>query len=113
MVALANAVGADAYFTMPHTAEDDFVASMAKRVAKTLNPGQRVYVEYSNEFWNTIFDQHYWANRQGCLQFSSDPKDDCDPDEEGPLDICAPSGAADVQEKCRDYGYRFIARRTV
>lgn len=66
MVDLANEVGADAWITVPHNADDDYVAQMAKLIARRLDPKLRVYVEYSNEIWNNIFEQHKWSIEQGC-----------------------------------------------
>jgi hypothetical protein len=65
MVDLANRLGADPWFTMPHQATDDFVANFAAMVRDTLDPELHAYVEYSNEVWNGIFDQAGYARDQG------------------------------------------------
>lgn len=52
MVQLANDLDADPWFNMPHQADDDFVRSFATYVKQHLEPGRRVYVEWSNELWN-------------------------------------------------------------
>ena len=73
MVSLANAVGADAWFSMPHDASDDFVRQFATVVRDHLGPRQRAYVEYSNELWNGIFPQARYAGDQGiALGLSTD-----------------------------------------
>ncbi|MBN1421717.1 MAG: hypothetical protein JXP34_23285, partial [Planctomycetes bacterium] len=52
MVDLANRLGADPWFCMPHLADDDFVRRFAGLVKERLDPRLRIYVEYSNEVWN-------------------------------------------------------------
>lgn len=73
MVALANETGADPWFCMPHDATDDYVRQFATLVRAQLGPRQRVYVEYSNEVWNSLFPQSGYAAEQGlALGLSSD-----------------------------------------
>lgn len=55
MVALANAVNADPWFTLPYNADDDFVRRYAQYVKQHLKPNLRPHIEYSNETWNFIF----------------------------------------------------------
>lgn len=69
MVALANQVNFDPWFNMPHLATDDYVTDFATYVRDNLDPNQRVYVEYSNEIWNSIFTQYWWMVDQGKLAF--------------------------------------------
>jgi len=52
MVRLANDLDADPWFNMPHMADDDFVRNFATAVKSSLEPGRKVYVEWSNEIWN-------------------------------------------------------------
>jgi len=52
MVQLANDVGADPWFNMPHQADDTFVRTFATYVRDHLDPGRKVYVEWANEVWN-------------------------------------------------------------
>ncbi|MCB1364833.1 MAG: hypothetical protein KDK02_11970 [Rhodobacteraceae bacterium] len=63
MVQLANRTGADAWFNMPHTADDDYIRRFATLVRDTLWREQRAYVELSNEVWNWQFPQAAWADR--------------------------------------------------
>jgi hypothetical protein len=65
MVDFANRQKADAWFCMPHMADDDYVRNFALLVKEKLDPSLKVYVEFSNEVWNSMFDQHKWANEQG------------------------------------------------
>ena len=57
MVDLVNQLGADAWFCMPHLADDDYVRQFASLVAAQLKPGLKAYVEFSNELWNGQFEQ--------------------------------------------------------
>src|SRR5581483_8613189 len=53
------------WFCMPHRADDDFVRRFARLVHERLDPGLKVYVEYSNEVWNYQFGQTRYAQEQG------------------------------------------------
>lgn len=64
MLQLANQIGADPWFNMPHTADDDYVRSFAQEVHKGLRPGLKAYMEYSNELWNFLFPQTHWTVAQ-------------------------------------------------
>ncbi len=57
VVALANRTGQDIWINIPLRADDDYVENLARLLKSTLNPGSRVYVEYSNELWNPGFAQ--------------------------------------------------------
>ncbi|SFD71631.1 calcium-binding protein [Roseivivax sediminis] len=61
MIELANHVGADPWFTLPHRADDAYVRAFAEVVRDGLAPDLKAYVEYSNEVWNFIFPQAQWA----------------------------------------------------
>jgi hypothetical protein len=65
MVRLANQLKIHPWFTMPHTANDEYVRNFASYVRDNLDPSLKVYIEYSNEVWNGLFEQHGWANTQG------------------------------------------------
>lgn len=64
MVELANYVGADPWFTLPHLADDDLVTRFAQTVRDELRHGLKAYVEFSNELWNFQFQQTHWADAQ-------------------------------------------------
>lgn len=65
MVLLANIINADAWFNMPHMADDDYVRQFATYVRDNLNPNLRAYIEYSNETWNGQFSQAWYVIEQG------------------------------------------------
>lgn len=72
MIDLANATGKDLWVNVPVSASDDYVAKMAKLFSTRLNPDRTVYVEYTNEAWNTLFSQYKiindWAVQKGIKQ---------------------------------------------
>ncbi|WP_210528112.1 hypothetical protein [Rubellimicrobium arenae] len=64
MVALANQVGADPWFTIPHQADDDYIRHLATYVRDHLDPGLVARFEYSNEVWNWGFAQASWVQQK-------------------------------------------------
>ena len=54
-IQLANEVGADLYLCVPAEADDTYLWALADLLRRNLYG--RVYVEYSNEYWNSIFEQ--------------------------------------------------------
>lgn len=66
MIDLANRAGTDAWFCVPHMADDQYIEEMAKLIKTRLDPKHRVYIEYSNELWNGIFPQVAWTAKKGC-----------------------------------------------
>ena len=65
MVALANEVGADPWFTMPWNADDDYIRRFATYVRHNLNPNRHIYVELSNEVWNGGYPVMHQAQKEG------------------------------------------------
>ncbi len=65
MIRLCNTLGADPWFCMPHLATDDYVRSFAEMVKGQLDPGLKIYVEYSNECWNGMFGQARYCRDRG------------------------------------------------
>jgi hypothetical protein len=68
MTQLANTLDANAWVNIPHLADNEFVRNMARLFATRMEPGRKVYIEFSNEVWNGIFPQAVWAENQGMLQ---------------------------------------------
>jgi hypothetical protein len=76
MVQLANEIGADAWFTIPHLADADYIRQFATYVRDHLDPRLQVRVEWSNEVWNGQFQQHRWAREQSQALWGVDePRD--------------------------------------
>lgn len=73
MVQLANRLQVDAWFNIPHRADDQYVAEFARLVRKNLNPKLKVYLEYSNEVWNPQFTQFAWVRDNGAIAHQTTP----------------------------------------
>ena len=65
MFDLCNRQQADAWFCMPHLADDEYVRNFARMVKERLDSRLKVYIEYSNEVWNGMFEQSRWAGQEG------------------------------------------------
>jgi hypothetical protein len=65
MMSLVRDSGSDAWFTIPWNADDDYITRFATYVRDNLPAGQRVYVEMSNEVWNSGFDVNRQAAAEG------------------------------------------------
>ncbi len=71
---LGNILDADVWVNINHMAEDSLAQSIATRLNSTLDNDRNVYVEYSNELWNTFyiettragFPQHLDISRFSC-----------------------------------------------
>lgn len=61
MVNLCNQLGINPWFCMPHLADDEYVEQFAILVKKLLRPDLKIYIEYSNEVWNSMFAQNRYA----------------------------------------------------
>jgi len=64
MVDLANAINAAPWLSIPYKASDDYMRQYARMVKHRLRKNQKVYVEYSNEVWNSIFPAATYAARK-------------------------------------------------
>lgn len=74
MIDLANRLGADPWFCMPHRADDEYIRNFARLVRQRLDGRRKVYVEYSNEVWNGQFPQSKYAGEEGIkLGFAEKP----------------------------------------
>lgn len=74
MVKLANQLNADAWFNIPHAADDNLVKQYADYVRQHLRPNLKAYVEYTNEAWNPVFTQAHYTKEQGlALKLDTDP----------------------------------------
>ena len=68
-IALANETGKDVWINTPPWADDNYVRNMARLFRDTLNPDQKIYVEWANELWNFApgFATHPWLKDQANL----------------------------------------------
>lgn len=61
MIALANATSCDLWICLPALASDAYLTSLASLVSSTLNAERKVYLEWSNEVWNSGLYPQYAA----------------------------------------------------
>lgn len=68
-IELCNTLGCDAWFCIPHKADDQYIRSFAQLVLQALDSRLKVYIEYSNEIWNWGFQQSHYVleNAPGAL----------------------------------------------
>jgi len=59
IVDLANITGIDIWINIPHTANSAYLDSLAHLLKNKLNSDRKVYVEWSNEVWNGVFQQYH------------------------------------------------------
>jgi Carbohydrate binding module (family 6) len=52
-IQLCNEVGADCWLNVPAKADDNYVRQLATLIKSQVSPKRKVYIEYSNELWNT------------------------------------------------------------
>ena len=65
MLDLCDRVNADPWFCVPHLADDDYVREFAELVEDLADPDLDIYIEHSNEVWNTRFEQTEHAAERG------------------------------------------------
>lgn len=65
MVDACNRGGADLWVCVPHLADDNYVQQMATLIRDQLDVDLKVYIEFSNEVWNTQFAQTQYAIQKG------------------------------------------------
>lgn len=61
VVEIANLTQKDIWINIPHQANDAYVDSLAHFLQSHLNPSSKIYLEYSNEVWNSIFSQNAYS----------------------------------------------------
>lgn len=59
VIAAANQLGKDVWISVPARATDAYAESLAVLVKRDLHDSLKVYVEYSNEVWNFMFQQFH------------------------------------------------------
>jgi len=73
LIRLCNDLKIDPWFCIPHQASDGYVREFARLVKKQLGVDRRIYIEYSNEVWNTMFQQSAYCRTKGIeLKLSTD-----------------------------------------
>lgn len=65
MVQFCNDNAVDLYFNVHHLADDTYVTAAANYFAANLNTNRKIYIEFSNEMWNSIFPVHDYSRMTG------------------------------------------------
>ncbi len=65
MIEICNYKQADAWVCVPHLADENYIRQMARLFRDSLDPSLTIYVEYSNEIWNWMFEQTHYCNNTG------------------------------------------------
>ncbi len=74
IIEICNLKQKDAWINIPHRATDDYIMKLAQLFKDNLNPNLNIYLEYSNEVWNGIFEQNYYAAEKGAeLGYTGEP----------------------------------------
>ena len=74
IVNLCNLTQKHPWICIPHKADDMYISELAKLFRDSLDPGLKIYVEYSNEVWNGSFDQSDYADSMGnVLGYAGNP----------------------------------------
>jgi hypothetical protein len=60
VIEFANLTQKDIWINIPIHASDDYVQGLAQLLKDTLHPDARIYIEYSNEVWNSLFSQYQY-----------------------------------------------------
>ena len=60
LIDLSNRMGRDVWINVPHQADANYIRQMARLFRDLLDPDITIYLEYSNECWNFIFEQTAW-----------------------------------------------------
>jgi len=63
----ANLGASDPWICIPHLADDNYVRQAARVLRDNVDPALKIYIEYSNETWNGLFQQTDYAEDQGML----------------------------------------------
>lgn len=75
MVHLSNTLQKDLWICIPHRADDEYVRQCARLLRDSVDPELKIFVEYSNETWNSAgaFPQTVYVQDQGeSLNLDSD-----------------------------------------
>ncbi len=65
LVELANQTGTDPWFNIPHSADDHYVSKFSESIFNSLHSDRKVYIEYSNEIWNSGFIGFHYMSIKG------------------------------------------------
>jgi len=63
---LSNQSKTDPWINIPHNASDSYIKDIALRLHKRLDKNRLIYIEFSNELWNSSFKQSDWLYKKAC-----------------------------------------------
>jgi hypothetical protein len=72
-VELANTLGTSVWINVPAQADDNYIDNLATLLRDSLSPNLKIFVEYSNEVWNSGFNQSAYNNNQAKSEVAADP----------------------------------------
>jgi hypothetical protein len=67
MIDYCNRTLTEPWFCIPHKADDNYIRAFATMVRDSLNPRLKCYIEFSNECWNSMFDQTDYCDSMGVI----------------------------------------------
>ena len=71
LVDMANETRSDLWINIPHTASDQYIREAAAYVKAHLDTGLKLQVEFSNEYWTSIFDQYQYFIDGGAAAYGN------------------------------------------
>jgi hypothetical protein len=74
MIELCNTTQKAPWFTIPHQATDSYVLSFASLTRSLLLPSLTIYIEYSNEAWNSVFSQGAYMEQRAEIEWPGSPE---------------------------------------
>jgi len=74
IINLCNLTQKNPWICIPHKANDNYITQLATIFRDSLDPGLKLYIEYSNEVWNGSFSQSQYADSMGnVMGYSGNP----------------------------------------
>lgn len=65
LILLCNKLGKNMWLNLPHAANTQFLQNLAEMLDNDLNRDIQVFLEYSNEVWNTNHISNHWLANKG------------------------------------------------
>ncbi len=62
VIEISNSMNKDVWINVPHLADENYIQQLAVLFRDNLSSDLTIYLEYSNECWNWIFDQTHWLD---------------------------------------------------
>ncbi|MEZ4910836.1 MAG: T9SS type A sorting domain-containing protein [Saprospiraceae bacterium] len=65
LIQLCNTLGKNMWINIPHAADTIFIENLASLLDNELNSNLQIFLEYSNEVWNTNHASNQWVANKG------------------------------------------------